>query len=100
MYSLKFEDIKNLLFIILFWIRKEDINVICEEKKYKMKINLNDILNNVKKRIESTKCFINEIVEKTTLIQMNNFFYDNIKCFSLYYSYNDFYQRYLVNNNN
>ena len=100
MYSLKFEDIKNLLFIILFWIRKEDINVICEEKKYKMKINLNDILNNVKKRIESTKCFINEIVEKTTLIQMNNFFYDNIKCFSLYYSYNDFCQRNFGNNNN
>ena len=87
-----YEDIKNILFIILFWVEKEDINIICKENNIMKKINLNNILNNGKKRIESIKNFINEIVEKKTLVEMNNFFYDNIKCFSLYYCYNNFFE--------
>ena len=89
--ALKFEDIKNILFIILFWVPKEDILIICEDDEYKKdKINLNTILNNVHKRIESTKYFIEDIVTRKNLVDMNNFFYDNIKCFSLYYYYCSF----------
>ena len=85
-YSLKFEDIKNILFIILFWVPKEDIKIFLEEDDNKQYIvNIIDILNEKQKRIESTKTFINDLVEKTTLVEINNFFYDNIKCFSLYY---------------
>ena len=98
-YSLIYEDIKNILFIILFWVGKEDINIIYKENKMKNKINLNHILNDGKKRIKSIKNFINDIVEKKTLLEMNNFFYDNIKCFSLYYCYNDFYEEKSNNNN-
>jgi hypothetical protein len=98
-YSLIYEDIKNLLFIILFWVGKEDINIIYKENKMKNKINLNHILKDGKKRIKSIKNFINDIVERKTLLEMNNFFYDNIKCFSLYYCYNNFYEEKSNNNN-
>ena len=90
-YNLKFEDIKNILFILLFWVPKEDIDIILEENENEhYNINIIDILNDKRKRIESTKSFINDLVEKTTLMEMNNFFYENIKCFSLYYYFCDF----------
>ena len=41
-YLLNYEDIKNILYIILFWAPKEDICIISEEGT-KNKINLNDI---------------------------------------------------------
>jgi hypothetical protein len=90
-YNLKFEDIKNILFILQFWVPKEDIDIILEENENEhYNINIIDILNDKRKRIESTKSFINDLVEKTTLVEMNNFFYENIKCFSLYYYFCDF----------
>ena len=90
-YSLKFEDIKNILFIILFWIPKEEINIVLEkDENIKNKINLNNILDHGQKTIKSVKNFINNLVEKNSLIDINNFFYENIKCFSLYYSFCNF----------
>ena len=87
-YKINNEDIKNILFIILFWIPTEDINIILsEDENKKIKINLYDILNKGEKSIKSVKSFINNLVEKITLFEINNFFYENIKCFSLYYSF-------------
>jgi hypothetical protein len=99
--ALEFENIKNILFIILFWVPKEDILIICEDDEYKKdKINLDTILNNIHKRIESTKYFIEDIVTKKNLVDMNNFFYDNIKCFSLYYYYCSFIEENTKNQKN
>ena len=83
------EDIKNILFIILFWVKKEDIFFI-NNKGINDKINLKNIFNNENKSIKSVKFFIEEIVMKQTLYEMNNFFYDNIKCLSLYFFYCSF----------
>ena len=91
-YLLNFEDIKNILFIILFWVPKEDINII-DDERIKNKINLNDILSNTNKSIKSVKYFIEDLVMKKTFYEMNNFFYDNIKIISLYFHYCELYNR-------
>ena len=88
-YLLNYEDIKNILYIILFWIPKEDICIISEEGT-KNKINLNDIFLKDKKMFKSVKYFIEDLVTKQTAYEMNNFFYDNIKCLSLYFLYCDY----------
>ena len=80
------EDIKNILYIILFWIPKEEICII-NDNGIKNKINLRDILITRKKLFKSVKYFIEELVLKQTVYEMNNFFYENIKCFSLYFLY-------------
>jgi len=85
-YLLNYEDIKNILYIILFWIPKEDLYFINEEGN-KNKNNLNDILLSEKKMFKSVKYFIEDLVLKQTVYEMNNFFYENIKCFSLYFLY-------------
>ena len=85
-YLLNYEDIKNILFIILFWVPKEEINII-DDEGIKSKINLKDILCSVNKKIISVKYFIEDIVMKKTFHEMNNFFYDNIKIISLYFHY-------------
>ena len=85
-YLLDYEDIKNILYIILFWAPKEDICIISEEGT-KNKINLNDIFLKDKKMFKSVKYFIEDLVTKQTAYEMNNFFYDNIKCLSLYFLY-------------
>ena len=87
--SLKNEDIKNILFIILFWVKNEDVSFI-NDNGINGKINLKNIFNNENKSIKSVKLFIEEIVMKQTLYEMNNFFYDNIKCLSLYFFYCSF----------
>ena len=85
-YLLNHEDIKNILYIILFWIPKEEICII-NDNGIKNKINLRDILITRKKLFKSVKYFIEELVLKQTVYEMNNFFYENIKCFSLYFLY-------------
>ena len=85
-YLLNHEDIKNILYIILFWIPKEDICIINDNGIINM-INLKDILITRKKLFKSVKYFIEELVLKQTVYEMNNFFYENIKCFSLYFLY-------------
>ena len=88
-YLLNYEDIKNILYIILFWIPKEDLYFINEEGN-KNKNNLNDILLSEKKMFKSVKYFIEDLVLKQTVYEMNNFFYENIKCLSLYFLYCDY----------
>ena len=88
-YSLEKEDIKNILFIILFWIPKEDITFI-NDVGNNYKINLKEILCREYKNIKSVKSFIEDLVKKETFYEMNNFFYDNIKCVSLFFLYCDF----------
>ena len=92
-YEIKYEDIQNILFIILFWIPEENIKIVLEgvDSNCNHLINIKDILY-IEKKIESVKNFINKMVEKTSLLEINNFFYDNIRCFSLYYSFCDYYQ--------
>ena len=81
------------MFIILFWIPEENIKIVLEgvDSNCNHLINIKDILY-IEKKIESVKNFINKMVEKTSLLEINNFFYDNIRCFSLYYSFCDYYQ--------
>ena len=90
-YLLNYSDIKNLLFIILFWVPKEGI-YIADDTKVNDKINLNNALMEGYKYIKSVKSFIEELVMKSTLYEMNNFFYENIKCFSLYFLYCIFFE--------
>ena len=85
-YLLNYEDIKNILFIILFWIPKEDI-FITNNKGLNNKINLNNILLDGYKNIKTVKLFIEEMVMRQTLYEMNNYFFENIKCISLYLFY-------------
>ena len=89
-YQLVNEDIKNILFLILFWIPEEDIIIINEDDE-NYTINLNNILRNDYKRIKSIKYFIEDLVSKKTLHEINNFFYENIKCISLYFLYCSFF---------
>ena len=88
-YKLVNEDIKNILFLILFWVPEEDIMIINEDNG-NYTINLNKILRNDYKRIKSIKYFIEDLVSKKTLHEINNFFYENIKCISLYFLYCSF----------
>ena len=92
-YEIKYEDIQNILFIILFWIPEENIKIVLEgvDSNCNHLINIKDIIY-IEKKIESVKNFINKMVEKTSLLEINNFFYDNIRCFSLYYSFCDYYK--------
>ena len=89
-YKLVNEDIKNILFLILFWVPEEDIMIINEDNG-NYTINLNKILRNDYKRIKSIKYFIEDLVSKKTLHEINNFFYENIKCISLYFLYCSFF---------
>ena len=91
-YDIKYEDIKNILFIISFWISNENLNICLEGiNNYNYELNLYDILFE-EKRIDNVKNFINKMAEKTTLLEIINFFYDNIRCFSLYYCFCDYFQ--------
>ena len=85
-FFLNYEDIKNILFIVLFWVPKEEI-IFIDKKETLNKINLNNILYIGYKDIKSVKQFIKDLVLKQNLNEMNNFFYENIKCISLYFLY-------------
>ena len=85
-FFLNYEDIKNILFIVLFWVPKEEI-IFIDKKGMQNKINLNNILYIGYKDIISVKKFIKDLVLKHNLNEMNNFFYENIKCISLYFLY-------------
>ena len=92
-YGIKYEDIQNILFIVLFWIPEENIKIFLEKDETNLSytINIKDILCREKK-IENVKNFINKMVQKVSLLEINNFFYENIRCFSLYYSFCEYYQ--------
>ena len=95
-YNMVKNDIINMLFIIVFWVPGLDICIsnIEEEKivdkensaKY---INLDEQIKR-KYRIKSRKEFIDDIVKEKGLDQIKSFFYEHIKCFSLYNFYVDF----------
>ena len=84
-YLLNNEDIQHILFIILFWVPKEDVSI-NNNNGENNKINLNHILD-ANKNNKSVKCFIEDLVMKNNFFEMNNFFYDNMKCISLYFFY-------------
>ena len=99
-YNLTKNDIVNLLFIIVFWvpgfdiciadIKNEELNwdILQEQKKCKL-INLDNVIYR-KYRIKTKKEFIDNMVKEKGLDQIKSFYYENIKCISLYNFYTDF----------
>ena len=97
-YNLSKEDIINILFIVIFWVPDHDICISnihvdkivdkynSENVKY---INLEGQIRR-KYRIRTKKEFIDDIVKEKGLDQIKSFFYENIKCFSLYNFYVEF----------
>ena len=97
-YNLSKEDIINILFIIIFWVPDHDIcisNIHVDKivDKYNSEnikyINLEGQIRR-KYRIRTKKEFIDDIVKEKGLDQIKSFFYENIKCFSLYNFYVEF----------
>ena len=99
-YNLTKNDIINLLFITVFWVPEfeiciaditdQDLNCDILEKENKLKyINLDNILYR-KYRIRTKKEFIDDMVKQKGLDQIKSFYYENIKCISLYNFYTDF----------
>ena len=99
-YNLTKNDMVNLLFIIVFWVPGYDIcisdikneELSCEllEKQNKCRyINLDNKLYR-KYRIRTKKEFINNMVKEKGLDMIKSFYYENIKCISLYNFYTDF----------
>ena len=92
-YKMSKDDIINMLFIIIFWVPGYDI-CICNRSKQKIAdkykfINFDGQIKR-KYRIKSTKEFIDDIVKEKGIDQIKSFFYENLKCFSLYNFYIDF----------
>ena len=99
-YNLTKNDIVNFLFIAVFWvtgfdicfgdIKDEEINFDILEKEKKLRyINLDSIIYK-KYRIRTKKEFIDNMVKEKGLDQIKSFYYENIKCISLYNFYTDF----------
>ena len=99
-YNLTKNDIVNFLFIAVFWvtgfdicfsdIKDEEINFDILEKEKKLRyINLDSIIYK-KYRIRTKKEFIDTMVKEKGLDQIKSFYYENIKCISLYNFYTDF----------
>ncbi len=98
-YNLTKNDIVNFLFIAVFWvtgfdicfgdIKDEEINFDILEKEKKLRyINLDSIIYK-KYRIRTKKEFIDNMVKEKGLDQIKSFYYENIKCISLYNFYTD-----------
>ena len=99
-YLLTKNDIVNFLFIAVFWVpgfdicfghvKDEEVNFDVLEKEKKLKwINLDNVIYR-KYRIKSKKEFIDNMVKEKGLDQIKSFYYENIKCISLYNFYTDF----------
>ena len=94
-YKMSKTDVINMLFIIIFWVPGFDICISNDDE------DKNDNSDNVryinldgeirrKYRIRSKKEFIDDIVKEKGLDQIKSFFYEHIKCFSLYNFYVEF----------
>ena len=79
-YNLNKEEIKNFLFILIFWIENEKIII---NEKY---ININEIIKK-NYRIINQKQFINDLVKANSIEKMKYYYFDCIKCFTLYNIY-------------
>ena len=103
-YKMTKNDIINILFIIIFWVPGYDVCIsdtnikingdktidTKEENSNNIKyINLSEQIRR-KYRIKSKKEFIDDIVTKRGLDQIKSYYYENLKCFSLYNFYIDF----------
>ena len=99
-YNLTKNDMVNLLFIIVFWvpgydicisdIKNEELSYELLEKQNKCRyINLDNKLYR-KYRIRTKKEFINNMVKEKGMDMIKSFYYENIKCISLYNFYTDF----------
>ena len=79
-YNLNKEEIKNFLFILIFWIENEKIII---NEKY---MNIDEIIKR-NYRIINQKQFINDLVKANSIEKMKYYFFDCIKCFTLYNIY-------------
>ena len=94
-YKMSKTDVINMLFIIIFWVPGFDI---CISNDDEDKNDNSDIVRYInvdgeirrKYRIRSKKEFIDDIVKEKGLDQIKSFFYEHIKCFSLYNFYVEF----------
>ena len=96
-YKLTKNDIINMLFIIIFWVPGYDICISNTNEEIVDRYNSDNVkfINfdgeiERKYRIKSKKDFIDDIVKERGLDQIKSFFYEHIKCFSLYNFYVDF----------
>lgn len=71
------EEVEDILFIIIFWICKEKINI---------NDNLYDISEIIQRRfsIKDKKEFIEEIIMEKSIDNMKYYFFDRMKCITLY----------------
>ena len=99
-YKMTKNDMINMIFIIIFWAPGYDIRISNEEREKNVDmintdsdsikyINLDEQIKR-KYRIRSKKEFIDDIVKEKGLDQIKSFFYEHIKCLSLYNFYADF----------
>jgi hypothetical protein len=79
-YNLNKEEIKNFLFILIFWIENEKIII---NEKY---MNIDEIIKR-NYRIINKKQFINDLVKANSIEKMKYYYFDCIKCFTLYNIY-------------
>ena len=82
------KDISNLLFWIVFWIPGYDVSLIEEKENEVRKINVDDQIRR-KNRIISRREFVENIVKQGGLDQIKSYFYEHLKCFSLYNFYSN-----------
>ena len=74
------ENIEDMIFINIFWVVGNNIKI------NDVDINVDDIIQR-KYRIISRKQFIDDLIKNRSYDQMKFFFYENLKCFSLYNYY-------------
>ena len=74
------DNIEDMIFILIFWTVGNKISINSKE------IDVDDIIQR-KYRIISRKDFINDLVNHKNYNLMKFFFYEHLKCFSLYNFY-------------
>ena len=87
-YKASVKDLSNLLFWIVFWIPGYDVSLIEEKENEVRKINVDDQIRR-KNRIISRREFVENIVKQGGLDQIKSYFYEHLKCFSLYNFYSN-----------
>ena len=97
-YKMCKNDMINMMFIIIFWVPGNNIyisntnseNIIDKDNSENIKfINLDAEITR-RYRIRTKKEFIDDIVKEKGLDQIKSFFYEHLKCFSLYNFYVEF----------
>ena len=85
-YNLNYTDIQNILLLIIFWTPGNNVKIKNIDNGEIKQIIIDDFIKE-QKRISNEKDFINRLVDENNLEFMKEYFYENIKCYSLYNFY-------------